>query len=342
MSPEQVQGQARRRALGHLLFRRDPLRNALGAAVPSAATPRPRRCRRSSGGPAGNLPCTNQEFRPRSTASCATASRRALTSDSTPRTMSRSPSRRSRIRARAPAARRDLSRSSRLARSADRRGSSPPASWLSSLSSPRAPGSRLADPASAPEPSFKQLTFRRGNVGPARLRPTARPWSTPPRGWKPFAVYSMRSGSPDFSPLDVPGGAILAVSPQGLLALQTGRRTAEPFVSVGTLAEAHLTGGEAARAAPRRAVGRLVSRRQTPRDRSRYRRQESAGIAGRHRALRDDRLDRASALFPERRRDRAPGSLGRVADMGTVVLVPLSGKPKPLSQGWSTVQGLAC
>ena len=31
----------------------------------------------------------------------------------------------------------------------------------------------------------------------------------------------------------------------------------------------------------------------------------------------------------------------RVGDMGTVVLVPLSGKAKPLSQGWNSVQGLA-
>ena len=57
----------------------------------------------------------------------------------------------------------------------------------------------------------------------------------------------MRPGSPESSPLEIPSGAILSVSPSGLLALQMERRTAEPYVSSGTLAEAHLTGGEAPR-----------------------------------------------------------------------------------------------
>ncbi len=197
----------------------------------------------------------------------------------------------------------------------------------------------------AGEPSFQQLTFRRGNVGLARFTPDgqtmvyAAAWDG-----KPFAVYSMRPGSPDSSPLDVPSGAVLAVGPSGLLALQTGRRTTEPYVASGTLAEAHLTGGEA----PRERLHDVQWADWSP---------DGKSLAIVHDAGGKNRLEspvgtvlyETSGWIGSPRFSPSGDSIAlldhwaRVGDMGTVVVVSLSGNPKAkrLSEGWNTVQGLA-
>ena len=159
---------------------------------------------------------------------------------------------------------------------------------------------------------------------------------------KPFAVYSMRPGSPDSSPLDVPSGAVLAVGPSGLLALQTGRRTTEPYVASGTLAEAHLTGSEA----PRERLHGVQWADWSP---------DGKSLAIVHDAGGKNRLEspvgtvlyETSGWIGNPRFSPSGDSIAlldhwaRVGDMGTVVVVSLSGKAKPLSEGWNTVQGLA-
>ena len=159
---------------------------------------------------------------------------------------------------------------------------------------------------------------------------------------KPFAIYATRPGSPESSPLDLPGGSILAISPRGHLALQTeqARRRALRLLRHARGSAPHGR-RSAARAPSRRAVGRLVARRQASRDRARrggrnrlespvgtvlY---ETAGWIGHPRfSPRGD----AIALLDH---------WARVGDLGTVVLVTLSGKATTLSEGWTSIQGLA-
>ena len=105
---------------------------------------------------------------------------------------------------------------------------------------------RRSAPISAP--SFQQLTFRRGMVRGARFAPDgqsvvyAAAWDG-----KPIALFTTRPGSSDSSALELPSADVLAIAPSGELALQLGRRQAEAYVAVGTLAAATLAGGEAPR-----------------------------------------------------------------------------------------------
>jgi hypothetical protein len=208
-----------------------------------------------------------------------------------------------------------------------------------------AAGAWLAARRSSPttEPTFRQLTFRRGNVGLARFTPDgqtmvfAAAWDG-----KPFSVYSMGPGSPDSSPLDVPPGAILAVGPSGLLALQTGRRVTEPYVSSGTLAETHLTGGEA----PRERLHDVQWADWSP-DGKTLAIVHDAGGRNRLESPVGTVLYETSGWIGSPRFSPSGDAIAlldhwaRVGDMGTVVLVSLEGKATRLSQGWSTVQGLA-
>ena len=153
--------EAGRRAQRHLFFRRRPLRDALGP-------PRlPRRLGRGhdvgdpQGGPAG--PLADEQGRPAraSNGSCATASRRTPSSDSTPRTTSRSRSRRS------PASRRPRLEWFRRARAAGR-GSG---RQLAAAAIAAAGYLGLARRPPAEPPVFRQLTFYRGAIGSARFTP---------------------------------------------------------------------------------------------------------------------------------------------------------------------------
>jgi Tol biopolymer transport system component len=193
-------------------------------------------------------------------------------------------------------------------------------------------------------PTFTQVTFRRGMIRGARFAPDGQTivygaaWDG-----KPMAVSSARIGNPESSGLDVPNADILAVSSAGVLALQSGRIAAEPYVSTGTLAEAPLTGGEAPRerlkgvqwadwspdgkrlAIVRDADGR--NRLESPVGQVLY---ESAGWIGHPR------------FSPNGDAIAFLDHWSRIGDMGTVVLMDLTGgKPRRLSEGWATIQGLA-
>ncbi|MEO8430024.1 MAG: protein kinase [Acidobacteriota bacterium] len=195
-----------------------------------------------------------------------------------------------------------------------------------------------------PIPAIRQLTFRRGTVHGARFTPDgqtivfAAAWDG-----KPLTVFSVRSGSHDPSAVGVPAGAdVLAISPSGELALQLGMYLVEPYVSTGTLAVASAGGSEAPRermqavqwadwspdgkrlAVVRDAGGR--NRLESPVGKVLY---ESAGWIG------NPRFSPAGDVIA------FLDHWGRNGDLGSVVIVDLTGHAKNLSEGWSSIQGLA-
>ena len=173
------QGQAGRPALGHLLVRRDPLRDAVGRRARSSATRRPRRCRRSCARSRRISRRPTRTSSRGSSGSCATASRRTRRSGSSRRTTSRSTSRRCRARRARP-------RSPRR----------------------RAAGSRVRPRARAPRAALAIARRARGRLlalgrrGRRPRRPRVPPAHVPPR---PDLVGALRLGRQD-DPLQRPPG----------------------------------------------------------------------------------------------------------------------------------------
>ena len=195
---------------------------------------------------------------------------------------------------------------------------------------------------SAP-PLFRQLTFRRGTVGQARFSPDGQTvlYSAAWEG-KPFTVYSTRSGSLESSPLGIPSGGILAVSPSGQLALQLARHSFEPYVTSGTLAEAPLVGGEA----PRERLHDVQWADWSP-DGKRLAIVHDAGGRNRLESPVGNVLYESSGWIGNPRFSPRGDAIAlldhwaRIGDLGTVVVVSLSGGAKKLSEGWDSLQGLA-
>ena len=159
---------------------------------------------------------------------------------------------------------------------------------------------------------------------------------------KPFSIYAARPGSPESSPLDLPNGSILAVSPSGQLAVQLERHAAEPYVSSGTLAEAPLTGGEA----PRERLHGVQWADWSP-DGKRLAVVRDMGGRNRLESPVDNVLYAAEGWIGHPRFSPSGDAIAlldhwaRIGDLGSVVLVSLSGKATKLTEGWTTIQGLA-
>jgi len=200
-------------------------------------------------------------------------------------------------------------------------------------------GRRTAKP---PQPSFLRLTFRRGTIDSARF---ARDGQIVVMGasWDglPKKAFSTSPGSPELSALSIPDAEVLAVSSSNELAVSLHHREVGPFVRAGTLARVSLSGG-----APREilddvqyadwapngedlAVVRTVGgkgRIEYPIGKPIY---ETAGWISHARISPDGELV-AFCDHP---------SIGD--DSGSVAVVDRAGKRRTLSDGWSTVQGLA-
>jgi Tol biopolymer transport system component len=105
-------------------------------------------------------------------------------------------------------------------------------------------GARAAASATT-APSFKPLTFRRGNILEARFAPDGQTivYSA---GWdgKPYETFATRTDMPDARSLGLPAGSILAISPLGEMALSVGCQIDNIALGCnGTLARAPLAGG---------------------------------------------------------------------------------------------------
>jgi eukaryotic-like serine/threonine-protein kinase len=100
---------------------------------------------------------------------------------------------------------------------------------------------------SAPLPTFKRLTFRRGTVPAARFAPDGQTivYSAAWDGGPP-EVFSTRPESTESRALGFPGTGLLAISSKGEMALQrSSLQWGNSFQSSGTLAQAPLAGGAA-------------------------------------------------------------------------------------------------
>jgi serine/threonine protein kinase/Tol biopolymer transport system component len=100
---------------------------------------------------------------------------------------------------------------------------------------------------SAPPPTYKRLTFRRGTVPAARFAPDGQTivYSAAWDGAAP-EVFSTRPESTESRALGFPGTGILGISSKGEMALQTSsQQWGNAFLFSGTLARAPLAGGSA-------------------------------------------------------------------------------------------------
>jgi Tol biopolymer transport system component len=93
-------------------------------------------------------------------------------------------------------------------------------------------------------PSFRQITFSRGEVGGALFAPDGQTivYSASWEG-KPFEIFINRPESPESRPFGLTNAEVLAVSKTGELAVSLNRRQSVPFVRVGRLARISIAGG---------------------------------------------------------------------------------------------------
>jgi Tol biopolymer transport system component len=93
-------------------------------------------------------------------------------------------------------------------------------------------------------PSFRELTFHRGEIHSARFAPDgqtviyAAAWED-----RPVEIFVSRLESPESRPFGLKGAALLSVSSTGELAVSLNRRIAGGFSRTGTLARIGMTGG---------------------------------------------------------------------------------------------------
>jgi hypothetical protein len=96
----------------------------------------------------------------------------------------------------------------------------------------------------AAPPSFRQLTFQRGEIHTARFGPDgqtvlyAAAWEG-----RPVEVFASRVDTPESRRFGLPGSNLLAISPSGEMAISMGQRFVAPFIRSGTLARIGMTGG---------------------------------------------------------------------------------------------------
>jgi eukaryotic-like serine/threonine-protein kinase len=93
-------------------------------------------------------------------------------------------------------------------------------------------------------PSFRQITFRRGQIQSARFAPDGQTilYSAAWEG-RPVEIFVSRLESPESRPFGLAGAEVLSLSPSGEMAVSLGRRTESAFTRTGTLARIGMTGG---------------------------------------------------------------------------------------------------
>jgi len=191
-------------------------------------------------------------------------------------------------------------------------------------------------------PSFRQVSYRRGTVYSARLSPDGKTvvYSAAWDG-KPVQVYVASKEFPESRPLDIKQSVLLSVNPSGELAILTGVRPLDHFEFQGTLSTMSMGGG-----APRELLQDVTAADWAPDGQSlaivhlvsgRYRLEypvgktifETTGSITQPRVSRDGKM--VAFLYHPVVGD----------DRGSVMVVETAGKAKVLSDGWEAEQGLA-
>ncbi len=99
-----------------------------------------------------------------------------------------------------------------------------------------------------PPPSFRQLTFRRGQIFSARFAPDGQTimysaaWDD-----RPMEIFVGRPESPESRPFGLAGAEVMSISKSGDMAVSLNRTTGGPFRRTGTLAQLSVAGGAAPR-----------------------------------------------------------------------------------------------
>ena len=105
-------------------------------------------------------------------------------------------------------------------------------------------GHFLWHPAKPSSPTYRRLTFRRGNIGTARFAPDGRSVVYAASfEEQPIELYTTRPEGPESTPLGVKNANLLSVSPSGKLAISLRERFLGGPGGVGTLATVPLGGG---------------------------------------------------------------------------------------------------
>ena len=196
--------------------------------------------------------------------------------------------------------------------------------------------------ATAPPPSYQQITFGSGTIRAARFAPDGQTlvYSASWDG-APLKLFLKHPSSPDSLPLELPSANLLGISPSGELAIALDCRSNHPGVCAGKLARAALTGGaprdvaEGIQEADWSADGasQLIvrdvggkSRIEFPLGKVLY--ETSGHVSYARLSPRGDRIAFLDHPFP-------------LDDAGTVAVMDLSGKKTTLTGKWASEGGLA-
>ncbi|HEY1435083.1 MAG TPA: protein kinase, partial [Thermoanaerobaculia bacterium] len=106
----------------------------------------------------------------------------------------------------------------------------------------------ISKAADRPPPSFRQLTFRRGQIFSARFAPDGQTvvYSAAWDG-KPMEIFVGRPESPESRPFGLTGAEVMSISKSGDMAVSMNRVVGAAFRRTGTLAQLSVAGGAAPR-----------------------------------------------------------------------------------------------
>jgi Tol biopolymer transport system component/tRNA A-37 threonylcarbamoyl transferase component Bud32 len=189
------------------------------------------------------------------------------------------------------------------------------------------------------QPTFERLTYRRGDILSAKFSPDGQTvvfsaqWAN-----EPANIFSMRPGSREYRPLDLPEGRILSISATGEMAILLGPTTNG---TAGTLARVPLSGG-----APREILENVNDADWSP-DGSTLAVWRTVG--GKNRieypigTVRYENEGRSPQLLRISPKGDLIAFLEHDNDVGnyTVTVLDMNGKKRALSRGWQALGGLA-
>ena len=189
------------------------------------------------------------------------------------------------------------------------------------------------------QPTFERLTYRRGEIPSAKFSPDGQTvvfsaqWAS-----EPTNIFSMRPGSREYRPLDLPEGRILAISSAGEMAILLGPTTDG---TAGTLARVPLSGG-----APREILENVNDADWSP-DGSTL--AVSRTVAGKNRieypigTVRYENEGRPPQLLRVSPKGDLIAFFEQDTDVGdyTVTVLDMKGNKRALSRGWQALGGLA-